>query len=288
MDNVACKDAELRDFLQRWFGYCLTGDVGEHSLLFCYGVGGNGKGVTLNTIATIMGDYAKIAAMDTFTASKGDKHPTDLAGLRGARMVLASETEEGRAWDEQRVKSITGGDPISARFMRQDYFTFRPEFKPIIYGNHKPSLRNVDDAMRRRLKLAPFAWKPPKVVVNFDQQLIPEYPAILRWMIDGCREWLKQGLAPPKSVQAATDTYFADQDVLGRWVDDCCDIGREHAERGGKLFDSWKAFCHANGEEPGSTKPLQGRTGETRSAVGPTSRRQVPRPRLPRHSPEAR
>ena len=228
IDKVTCQRTDLCAFLQRWFGYCLTGDTGEHSLLFCYGTGGNGKGVMLNMIVTIFGDYAQIAPMYTFTASVGDKHSTDLAGLKGARMVLASETEEGRSWDEQRVKSITGGDPISARFMRQDFFTYKPQFKPVIYGNYKPNLRNVDDAMRRRLKLVPFDWKPPKVIVNFDQTLIPEYPAILRWVIDGCLAWQANGLAPPDTVQSTTEDYFAEQDVIARWADECCEFGPSH------------------------------------------------------------
>ena len=129
-------DYQLIGFLKRWAGYCLTGDTREHALLFGYGPGGNGKSVFLNTVARIMGDYAAVAAMDTFTATQGDKHPTDLAMLRGARLVTATETEEGRAWAESRIKQMTGGDPISARFMRQDFFTFRPQFKLTIVGNH--------------------------------------------------------------------------------------------------------------------------------------------------------
>lgn len=171
-------------------------------------------------------------------------------------MVLASETEEGRSWDEQRVKSITGGDPISARFMRQDFFTYKPQFKPVIYGNYKPNLRNVDDAMRRRLKLVPFDWKPPKVIVNFDQTLIPEYPAILRWVIDGCLAWQANGLAPPDTVQSTTEDYFAEQDVIARWADECCEFGpsHEYGDKSGRLFGAWRAFALANGEEPGSAK----------------------------------
>ena len=118
-------DAELIRFIQQWSGYCLTGDISEHALVFGFGNGGNGKGVWLNTIAGIMSDYAVTAAMETFTASKFDRHPTELAMLRGARMVTASETEEGRSWAESRIKQMTGGDPITARFMQKDFFTFR-------------------------------------------------------------------------------------------------------------------------------------------------------------------
>ena len=111
-------------------------------------------------VAAILKDYAATAAMDTFTASKSDKHPTDLAMLRGARLVTASETEEGRAWAESRIKQMTGGDRITARFMRQDFFEYIPQFKLMIVGNHKPVLHNVDDAAKRRFNIAPFLLKP--------------------------------------------------------------------------------------------------------------------------------
>ncbi len=142
----------LIDYLKRVAGYCCTGDVSEHALFFFYGDGGNGKGVFINTLTKIFGDNASVASMEAFTAAKGDRHPTDLAMLRGARLVTAQETEEGRAWSEVRIKTLTGGDPITARFMKQDFFTYAPTFKLMIAGNHKPNLRSVDGAMRRRFQ----------------------------------------------------------------------------------------------------------------------------------------
>jgi putative DNA primase/helicase len=124
LDEATRGDTELILFLQRWCGYCLTGDVREHALLFIFGDGGNGKGTFLNTVSRIFGDYAAVVAMETFTASPHVRHPTELAMLRGARLVYVSETEEGQAWAENRIKSLTGGDPITARFMRQDFFTY--------------------------------------------------------------------------------------------------------------------------------------------------------------------
>ncbi len=121
----------------------------------------NGKSVLLKTVADILGDYHKTASIETFTASNTDRHPTDLAGLRGARLVTAIETEEGRRWAESRIKTLTGGDRVSARFMRQDFFEFTPQFKLVIAGNHKPSLRSVDEAIRRRFHLIPFAVTIP-------------------------------------------------------------------------------------------------------------------------------
>ena len=142
---------------QRVLGYGLTGLTREHALFFGYGTGANGKSVLLSTIAGILGKYHRTAPIETFTASNGDRHPTDLAGLRGARLVTATETEEGRRWAESRIKQLTGGDTVTARFMRQDFFEYRPQFKLIIAGNHKPSLRSGDEAIRRRFHLIPFA-----------------------------------------------------------------------------------------------------------------------------------
>jgi putative DNA primase/helicase len=147
----------------------------------------------------------------TFTASHSDRHPAALAMLKGARMVEASETEEGRAWAEARIKQMTGGDLISARFMRQDFFKFMPQFKLLLIGNHKPTLRNVDDAARRRFHIVPLVYKPPIVDKDLEEKkLKPEWPGIFRWMIDGCLEWQRSGLMPPPIVIDTTQEYFAE------------------------------------------------------------------------------
>jgi putative DNA primase/helicase len=250
-------DRELIRFLQQWCGYGLTGDTREHALIFVYGPGGNGKSVFLNSVSGIMGDYAATAAMDTFTATFGDRHPTDLAMLRGARIVTASETEEGRAWAESRIKQITGGDPISARFMRQDFFTYLPTFKLTVVGNHKPVLHNVDDAARRRFNIVPFIRKPPVPDKELEAKLRGEWPAILRWMIDGCLDWQRNGLQRAASVTAATDQYFSDQDLFGQWLDEECDAepGNDWKwEATAKLFAAWSAYAQRAGEKPGSKK----------------------------------
>ena len=129
--------------------------------VFRYGTGANGKSVLISTVAGILAEYHKTAPIETFTASNSDRHPTDLARLRGARLVTASETEEGRPWAEAKIKALTGGDSIAARFMRQDFFEFTPIFKLLIAGNHMPSLRSVDEAIRRRLHLIPFSVTIP-------------------------------------------------------------------------------------------------------------------------------
>jgi putative DNA primase/helicase len=248
-------DVELVEYLQRFCGYLLTGDTREHALLFVYGPGGNGKTVFLNTVAAILGDYACVAAMETFTYSANDRHPTDLAMLRGARLVCATETEEGRAWAESRIKQLTGGDPISARFMRQDFFTYVPVFKLVFIGNHKPGLRNVDDAVRRRFNIVPFEHKPPTPDKGLEDKLRAEWPQILRWMIDGCLAWQKHGLARPAIVAEATEQYFAEQDVIRTWVAECCETGHKaYSETSANLFKSWSAYALDSGEKPGSRK----------------------------------
>ena len=256
LEDATGADGDLVRFLRQWAGYCLTGSTREHSLVFIYGDGGNGKSVFANTIAGILGDYAQTADMGAFVASYHDRHPTDLAALRGARMVTASETEAGRRWAETRIKQLTGGDPITARFMRQDFFTYRPQFKLTILGNHRPSLSSVDDAMRRRFLIVPFTRKPPSVDADLEAKLRQEWPGILRWAIEGCRDWLANGLIRPRAVMDATADYFSTQDLVGQWLEAECRIdSHPHTwETAAELFDSWSNFAQRAGEKPGLRK----------------------------------
>jgi putative DNA primase/helicase len=248
-------DGELIRFLQQWCGYCLTGITREHALVFVYGPGGNGKSVFLNTVTTILKDYSVTSAMETFTASTSDKHPTDLAMLAGARLVTASETEEGRAWAEARIKSLTGGDPITARFMRRDFFTYLPTFKLIVIGNHKPVLHNVDEAAKRRFNIVPFTLKPAKPDRELEQKLMQEAAGILQWMIDGCLDWQQNGLVRPNCVIEATAEYFGDQDLFRHWLDEecICEPGKmDISEASSVLFKSWSDYAKAAGNKPGT------------------------------------
>ena len=206
-------------------GYALTGSTREHALFFGYGSGANGKGVTINTAAGILADYAQTAAVETFTASFTDRHTTELAALRGARLVTVAETEEGRRWAESRIKTLTGGDPIRARFMRQDEFEFQPQLKLLISGNHKPGLRSVDEAIRRRFHLIPFVITIPPDERDPDlaEKLKSEWPAILAWMIAGCLAWQRERLNPPAAVRDATAAYLDAQDALAAWIEECCE-----------------------------------------------------------------
>lgn len=215
LDRVTGGDAEFVAFLRRVAGYCLTGSTSEQGLFFLYGTGANGKSTFLNAITGAIGDYCRTAPIETFTASTSDRHPTDLAGLRGARLVTAVETEEGRRWAESKIKTVTGGDKITARFMRQDFFEYTPQFKLLIAGNHKPGLRSVDQAIRRRLHLIPFTITIPagERDPKLNDKLKAEWPGILAWMIEGCLEWQQCGLAPPAAVTDATAAYLEAEEL---------------------------------------------------------------------------
>jgi putative DNA primase/helicase len=160
LDRITASNVELQTFLKRLMGYCCTGATDEHVFVFAYGTGANGKSTFINTILKIFGDYATVADVGTFIASNQERHPTDMAKLHGARLVVAQETQKGRKWDEAKIKTMTGGDKITARFMRQDFFDFVPTFKLFITGNHKPRLENIDEAMRRRLRPALLGFRP--------------------------------------------------------------------------------------------------------------------------------
>lgn len=252
LNEALAGDRDTIRFIRLYLGYCLTGLTTEHAMLFALGIAGAGKTVLLNTQSAILSDYAVTAAMETFTASNFDRHSTELAMLKGARLVTASETEEGRSWAEAKIKQITGGDPITARFMRQDHFTFRPQFKLIIVGNHAPRLVNPDDAMRRRFNIVEFNNKPTKPDLYLERKLAAEHGRILTWAIAGCREWQASGLIRPAAVADATSDYFASEDLFGQWIEERCNKRPGAFEMPATMYASWKTYALANGEDPGS------------------------------------
>ncbi len=191
-----------------------------------------------------MGHYAKTAPMETFTVSQSARHPTDMAMLQGARMVFAQETESGRAWANSRIKSLTGGDPISARYMRQDFFTFTPKFKLLISGNHMPKLKNVDEAMLRRLYLLAFSqnFKDKGRDPHLAETLKHEFEGILQWIVGGATACENQGSAPPPIVQDATRIYFEEEDVFQQRLSECWVQEVDAYTKPTELFASYKNF----------------------------------------------
>ena len=242
LERVTRHDPQLIGYLQRIAGYALTGSNREQALFFANGPGGNGKGVFMNTLTGIMGDYAHTASGDLLLAMDGGRHPTDMASLRGKRFVTASELRPGARWDEQRLKSLTGGDPITARFMRQDEFTYIPQLTLVIAGNHRPSFAGVDEAIRRRLRLVPFTQEIPAEERDpeLPEKLREEWPGILRWMIDGCLLWQRDGLAAPASVTDASAEYLESEDSLGQWLHDRIKVVNDDGiTASSTLFEDW-------------------------------------------------
>jgi putative DNA primase/helicase len=270
LDDVTNKDKQLQLYLQRMAGYCCAGVVTEHVFFFLYGTGANGKGVFLNTLKGVWGDYAVTASMDTFLETRDTRHPTELAFLHGARLVIAQETERGRRWAQAKLQALTGGDEITARFMRQDFFTFKPKFKLVIAGNHKPSLSSVDEAIKRRFHLVPFNATIPKDKRDPDlaDKLKAEWPGILEWAIQGCLEWQRIGLAPPPAVTKASKDYFDEEDTLTQWIEERCALGKIYKDlRLNDLFDSWKRWAEPRNERVGTIKAFSQnleKTGLTR------------------------
>lgn len=258
LNDVTGGDIAMQAYLQRVVGYCLTGSTQEHALFFLYGTGANGKSVFVNVVATILGDYARHAPMETFMDSASERHPTELASLRGARFVTATETEQGRRWNESRIKALTGGDPISARFMRQDFFEYIPQFKLVIAGNHKPAIRNVDEAMRRRLHLIPFTVTipPERRDRQLTEKLLQERNGVLNWALDGCLAWQRDGLMPPKVVLDATREYFNNEDAIQEFEDE--DLLRDDQAQVpmARVYARWKSFAERNGYYAGSSRWL--------------------------------
>jgi putative DNA primase/helicase len=259
LNRVTADNDALIGFLKRYLGYCLTGHVNEHVFAFLYGTGANGKGTFLKTVGTILADYCAISPIEMFLRSKFDRHPTEVARLHKVRLTIAQETPKGKSWDEGKIKNLTGGDQLSGRFMRGDFFDFDPTHKIIIAGNNKPSLHSVDEAIRRRFLIVPFTVSIPAKERDplLADKLKAEHPAILRWMIEGCLDWRRVGLVVPTIVRDASEDYFADQDLVEQWLADCVNVLDTLAFTPSRaLFKSWKQWCDARNLNVGTEKAL--------------------------------
>lgn len=245
-------DGELRAFLQRAVGYCLSGLVGEQVLFFVYGIGANGKSTFLGVIQVMLGpDYELEAAPDLLLSKHGTPHPTELADLFGKRFVVCQESGEGRALDETRVKRLTGGDPITARRMREDFWTFSPTHKLWLSSNYQPQIRGTDEGIWRRVLLVPFEQFIPKGERDrkLPEKLRAELPGILTWAVRGWTDYRRgAGLRPPEAVRLATQQYREEQDVLGRFITERLRAAPGERLPAQALHAAYGAWCTANGE----------------------------------------
>jgi len=260
LDVVTGGDAELQAFLQRAVGYTLTGDISEQCLFLCYGTGANGKSVFLSTLRTLMGEYARQADFNTFLEIKTDGPRNDLARLHGSRLVTAAEPDPGKPLAESVIKSLTGDDTITARFLYGENFEFDPAFKIWLAANHKPRIRGQDEGIWRRLKLIPFTVMIPKEDrdKHLSQKLRDELPGILSWAIDGCLSWQQSGLKTPQAVVEASREYREEENILGDFLAQCCVELPTLEISASALYKAYKEYCNSNGTYQHSQKKFGG------------------------------
>jgi len=255
-------DIEVRLFLQRSVGYALTDLTKEQCLWFLYGLGRNGKTTFINAVRSVLGDYAAATKASTLMLkAHGDDKRNDIAVLRGARFVSATEAEDGQQLAEALIKEVTGGDPVTARLMYAEFFTFRPTFKIWLAANHKPVIRGTDLGIWRRIHLVPFevTVAEDKVDRELPDALAAEASGILNWAINGYRQWQTVGLLPPKAVEAATAAYREESDPLRDFFDECTIKGATQTAVASELFASYQAWAVANGIKKPLTKQMLGR-----------------------------
>ncbi|MDM5245733.1 phage/plasmid primase, P4 family [Lysinibacillus sp. G4S2] len=254
LDQIFKGDKDLIEYMQRLIGYSLTGDISEQGMYFLVGGGSNGKSTFVNTVKNLMGDYGLQTKSDTFIKKKDQGANNDIARLASARFVSAVESEEGEKLQESLVKTITGGEPILARFLRQEFFEFIPEFKVFFTTNHKPIIGGVDEGIWRRVKIIPFTLnlKPHERDKKLEEKLSLEMSGILNWALEGCLKWQQSGLKEPKVVVDATGNYKEEMDILAPFLSEICytdepknEAIRIEAQELYKVYDNW---CFKSGE----------------------------------------
>lgn len=254
IDETFDGDREIIDFFQRLAGYCATGETREHRFVWAQGASGAGSSTILDAISNALGEYATAAPVEAFATVKGERHPTEIAALAGARLVGVAEFPRNRPADETRIKAWTSGDLHSARHIRGNPFTFRPAGKLWITSNSPPTFLNVDAGIRRRLVLLHFAVPAREMDLELPRKLEAERPEILRWIIDGAVKWYSEGLRPPRRLIDDATTYFEEEDSVSVFLVDRCERGPEFRTPAGDLFKAWSSFCRERNEFPGTAK----------------------------------
>lgn len=257
-------DAEMLDYVQRLAGYALCGQRGEHLLPILYGSGANGKSTFLVTLQAMLGQYASTAAPGLLIKQHGTEHPTGLADLQGRRLVVVTETGEAGRLNEEQVKSLTGGDRITARRMRQDFYTFEPSHLLMMQTNHKPRVSGTDDGIWRRLRLVPFTVTvpPEKRDPRLPEKLRAELPGILQWAFEGWRKYQTHGFETPEAVKAATSDYRSASDQVGAFIEERCNLFPGATSRAGDLYRAYVDWCKEAGEHPRTQREFGMRLAE--------------------------
>ncbi len=243
-------DSTLIEYVRSWLGSLLAGDVSDQVLHFLYGSGSNGKSVFCEVLAQLLGEYAVTLPADVLILKRHGGIPNDIARLRGKRAAIMNETTQGSRFDEAKLKDLTGGDTLTARFLHREYFDFRPQHRIVIRGNHRPAILGSDDGIWRRLRLIPFTVritedeKDPRLL----EKLRAELPGILNFALIGCMRWQREGLQAPPRIRAAVESYRAESDTLGRFIDDECEARSLAQMKAAPLYGAYRAFAERIGE----------------------------------------
>jgi putative DNA primase/helicase len=246
--DVTRGDEEFQRFLQKMAGYIATGLTNEQVIFFVWGTGGNGKSVFVHTLQKALGSYASSVGIDVLL-ERSYGHPVEMAVLRGQRLAVVNETPSSRQWNEARLKLFAGGDIVSARFLYGAPFSFPLTSRLVIVGNAKPVLSDVDEAVRRRLRLVPFVFRPPEPNPRLMEELHEELPRILGWIVRGAVMWANEGLGVPLVVQEESTEYVDSADMIGSWL---LAVRRdpEGRERTVDLYEHYRDWCISEGEIP--------------------------------------
>ncbi len=252
LDDILPND--VQNYVQRWFGYSLTADVSEQCLIFFYGTGANGKSTLVELMAWLLGDYSMtldFASLQVDDRRRGSEASPDIARLPGARMVSCAEPERGKAMAEGLIKSLTGGDEMTARHLNQDFFDFKPEFKLVLSFNEKPQIKGNDNGIWRRINLVPFDAHIAEADRdrNLKEKIIREEgPGILNWALDGYRMWREQGLNPPDIILDKTKEYRTDSDPVGQFLEGCIIVSPGGIVTAKEMYDLYVRWCRANSQ----------------------------------------
>jgi putative DNA primase/helicase len=293
--EICNNDADLVTFIKRWFGYCLTGSTREELLVFFQGEGGNGKGTVIETIQFVMGEYAVPVPIATLVATRHPEHPTEIAKLYKVRLAVASETDDGARINAARVKLLTGGDRLTGRFMRADYFDFAPTHKLTISGNAPLALGRSDKAIERRWRTVNFtrSFVGDRADTKLKEKLHAEAGGILAWLIEGCLEWQRDGLTYPKAVRAATEEYIKTQDDISIFVGDECivepvtdlNVGPKWRSPARPIYEAWRLWCARGGVFAGTFSDFCNRMRGRYKVTNTDNRPEIWGIRLAAHDP---
>lgn len=271
LDEVFSGNEDLVSFVHRAVGYSATGEISEQVLFFCHGDGANGKSTFIDALLFVLGEYAGMTAPGLLMMKRFDPHPTELADLWRRRLVVTSEASEEKRLDEEKVKHLTGGDPIKARTMRKDFFEFMPTHKFWLTSNYLPIIRGTDTGIWRRQRLIPFnvIFRDPgsdRVVGEPTKDLLlpaklrAEAEGILAWIVRGAVEWYVTGLRAPEAVTKASREYQEEMDLVGQFIVEACISDKNNEDLKGlssSIYDAYEEWCHKSGE----SRALKSRNG---------------------------